>query len=153
METGGNDRRAGQSLNSEINVTPLVDVMLVVFIIFIVVTPLLQQGVSVALPLARNVEEASTNKGQAVTVVLQEDGQLLLEADPIDWKDLPAALQTHHWSDPGREFQIKADRREIKRVLQAGREAGYRGAALIAQEIGTRRSADRSRLAARGQGD
>lgn len=157
METGGNDRRAGQSLNSEINITPLVDVMLVVLIIFIVVTPLLQQGVSVALPLARNVEDASSTTGQAVTVVLQGNGQLLLETDPIEWTDLPAELQARHWADPGREFQIKADRwvpyGEIKKILQAGREAGFRGAALIAQEMGAQRSANRSRPGARGQGE
>jgi biopolymer transport protein ExbD len=139
MEARGNDGPAGQSLNSEINITPLVDVMLVVLIIFMVVTPLLQQGVGVDLPLARNVEDASEDKSQTLTVVLQGSGQMFLGTDPITLEDLAGALRRRHLADPGRPLQVKADRGvhygEIKQILQAGRAAGFRGASLIAREI------------------
>ena len=139
MGARGNDRPPGQSLNSEINITPLVDVMLVVLIIFIVVTPMLQQGVGVDLPQARNVEDTSQDETQTLTVVLQGSGRMFLGTDPIEDADLAGTLRLRHQTDPGLQFQVKADRNvpygEIKQILQAGRAAGFRGAALIAQEI------------------
>lgn len=131
--------RGGQSLSSEINVTPLVDVMLVVLIIFMVVTPMLQKGVGVDLPQARNVEAVSEDKNQILTVVLQGNGQLFIGTDPIGRADLSAALRARHDANPGVELQIKADRNvrygQVKRILQLGREAGFRGASIIAREL------------------
>ncbi len=139
MEGGRNDRAHGHSLSSEINVTPLVDVMLVVLIIFIVVTPMLQQGVNVALPPARNVVDATADERQAVTVVLRADGQMYLGTDPIDPVKLGDELKARHWADPTAAFQIKADQSvaygQVKRVLKAGGGAGFRGAAFLAREV------------------
>lgn len=139
MATRSNDRSSGQSLNSEINVTPLVDVMLVVLIIFMVVTPMLQKGVGVDLPRARNVAAVSDDHHRILTVVLQGDGRMLLGTDPIERADLAGALWERRRAEPGVQFQIKADRNvpygEIKQLLEAGRAAGFRGAALIAREI------------------
>jgi len=138
MEDRGNNGTGGQSLNSEINVTPLVDVMLVVLIIFIVVTPLLQHGVGVNLPEARNVTTAVEDDHQALTVVLKNDGRIFLGADPIDRIHLTSRLRSRRVHGPHLRFQIKADRDvpygEIKGILQAGREAGFRGASMIARE-------------------
>jgi biopolymer transport protein ExbD len=139
MDTRGNDRPARQSLNSEINITPLVDVMLVVLIIFMVVTPLLQQGVNVDLPPARNVADAPRDENRAITVVLQGSGRLFLGVTPIGPEELRAALRERRTADPGLHLHVKADRTlpfgEIKPILQAGRAAGFRGAALVAREI------------------
>jgi biopolymer transport protein ExbD len=138
MDTRGDNRPAGRSLNSEINITPLVDVMLVVLIIFIVVTPLLQEGVAVDLPAARNVVDAGAGRNQTLTVVLQDDGQILLGTDPVEAVDLTGALQAAHWTHPERPLCIKADRNlpygEIKRILIASRAAGFRDVSLIARE-------------------
>ncbi len=141
METRGHDGPAGQALKSEINITPLVDVMLVVLIIFMVVAPLLQQGVGVDLPPAHNVEDASEDESRTLTVVLQGSGRMFLGSDPIESVDLATELQRYNQADPGRLFQVKADRNvaygEIKRILQAGRAAGFRGASLLARGIDT----------------
>ena len=145
METRGNDRPAGQSLNCEINVTPLVDVMLVVLIIFMVVTPMLQQGMTVDLPQARNVTDVSEDAAQTLVVVMQGDGRMFLGNDPIDPADLGGALRLRHGANPGAQFQIKADRGvrygEIKQILEASRAAGFRGASLIAREVPPRERA------------
>jgi len=145
MATGSNDRPSGQSLNSDINVTPLVDVMLVVLIIFMVVAPMLQKGVGVDLPRARNVAVVSDDPHGILTVVLQGDGRMLLGTDPIDRAELAGALRERRRVEPGLQFQIKADRNvpygEIKHLLEAGRAAGFRGAALIAHEIEPTRGA------------
>src|SRR5690606_27411543 len=93
MAPRSNDRPSGQSLNSDINVTPLVDVMLVVLIIFMVVAPMLQKGVGVDLPRARNVAVVSDDPHGILTVVLQGDGRMLLGTDPIDRAELAGALR------------------------------------------------------------
>ncbi len=139
MDTRSDHRATGRSLNCEINVTPLVDVMLVVLIIFILVTPLLQQGVGVDLPQARNIEGVSEDEDQTLTVALQGNGRMFLGAEPIDPADLTGALQLRRGASPDLQLQVKADRNapygEIKRILKAGREAGFHGASLIAREI------------------
>jgi len=139
MEVRDDGPQVGHSLNSEINVTPLVDVMLVVLIIFMVVTPLLQKGVGVDLPPARNVEAVPEDPSRILTVVLQGDGRMFLGTEPIDRASLGDALRLRCAADPARQLQVKADRtvryQEIKEILAAGRAAGFRGAALIARAI------------------
>ncbi len=138
MAIGGGSQ-AGGSLSSDINVTPLVDVMLVVLIIFMLVTPMLQKGLGVDLPAARNVNAVSEDKGKILQVVLQEDGRIFLDTTPMDRATLVADLKARHEANPGLELQIKADRAvrygDVKKIIQAGREAGFRGASLIAREI------------------
>jgi len=128
-----------QSLKSDINVTPLVDVMLVMLIIFMLVTPMLQKGVGVSLPKARNVQGVSDSDNEVVTVVVTETGQLYLGSQPVERSRLVAALRLRYHENPALQLQIKADRDvhygTVKKIVQAGREAGFRGAALIAQEI------------------
>ncbi|MGH9943560.1 MAG: ExbD/TolR family protein [Pyrinomonadaceae bacterium] len=88
MSAGGG---AG-GLNSEINVTPMVDIMLVLLIIFMVITPLLQSGVSVALPKEmRNPEEdPAIIKESSVVIAITKDNQFYLgkkKVDPVELKD------------------------------------------------------------------
>ena len=138
MEARSGGHSTGQSLNSEINVTPLVDVMLVVLIIFMVVTPMLKMGLRVDLPEARHVTQVSDDHDQALTVILRDDGQMFLGTDPIDASALATALRLRFKSDSGLQLQLKADRSvpygKVKEVLQAGREAGFQGAFMVAQE-------------------
>src|SRR5215510_11350102 len=79
MSSGG-----GSDLNSDINVTPMVDIMLVLLIIFMVVTPLLQSGVTVILPKGQNPDEdGNITKDNAVVVSIPSDGVYYLGRDPI----------------------------------------------------------------------
>lgn len=80
MSTGGD----GQ-LTSNINVTPMVDVMLVLLIIFMVVTPMLQSGVTVVLPKGDNPEEdQAINKETAVIVAIPEPNVYYVGRDQVD---------------------------------------------------------------------
>ncbi len=139
MDVKSRRAQANRPLNSDINVTPLVDVMLVVLIIFMLVTPMLQKGIGVDLPKARNVQGVSEDKSQILVVVLQDNERLFLDSDPIDRASLATVLRMRYEANPGLQLQIKADRGvrygDVKRILQAGREAGFRGAAMIAREI------------------
>jgi biopolymer transport protein TolR len=131
-------RRSG-ALKSDINVTPLVDVMLVMLIIFIVVTPMLQKGVNVLLPEARNVETVPEAENQVVTVSLKATGEIYVGDDQVSRNDLVRALERRLSTYPTLQLQIKADRNvafsEVKDLVRAGREVGFQNAALIASEI------------------
>jgi biopolymer transport protein TolR len=78
MQIGGDNE-----YNSEINVTPMVDIMLVLLIIFMVVTPLLQQGVSVNLPRDMNApeEDQYINNEKAVVVAIPNDNEFYIGKD------------------------------------------------------------------------
>ncbi|MBI4851913.1 MAG: biopolymer transporter ExbD [Acidobacteria bacterium] len=79
MSTGGSG-----GFTSEINVTPMVDVMLVLLIIFMVVTPMLQSGVSVVMPKTKNSEEdQNINKETAVVIAIPTDGQFYVGKEVI----------------------------------------------------------------------
>ncbi|HEU4929579.1 MAG TPA: biopolymer transporter ExbD [Candidatus Krumholzibacteria bacterium] len=128
-----------RSLKAEINVTPLVDVMLVMLIIFILVTPLLQKGMGVTLPEARNVAAVSENEDQIVVVALTAEGQLYVGKDPVDKARLEALLRSRVQGNSAVQLQIKADRnarfRDIRNLIKVSRDAGFSSAALVADEI------------------
>ena len=78
MDLGG----AKGGVKSDINVTPLVDVMLVLLIIMMLVAPMLQQGVSVKLPTAVNTVDKPEVQGQTV-IAIAKDKQIYLNAKPV----------------------------------------------------------------------
>ena len=87
MDVGG---KSG-GLNASINVTPLVDVMLVLLIIMMVITPMLQQGISVRLPLATNTVPKPDTQEQT-TIAIGSGGELYVNAKPIRESELTAKL-------------------------------------------------------------
>src|SRR5437016_10885843 len=91
MQAGG----GSGGLQSEINVTPMVDVMLVLLIIFMVVTPFLQQGIQVAIPReTRNPDEdQAINKESAVIISIPKDGDYYLGKKKVNLDDLKSAVE------------------------------------------------------------
>lgn len=81
--------------NSEINVTPMVDIMLVLMIIFMVVTPMLQQGVSVNLPrdLENPEDDPAIIKESSVVIALPEDEQVYIGKEQITKEELGARVK------------------------------------------------------------
>ena len=90
MSSGG----GGGGLNSDINVTPMVDIMLVLLIIFMVITPFLQQGVSVALPrdMQHPDEDQNINKDTSVVIAITQDDKVYIGKKPIEKSDLKAEI-------------------------------------------------------------
>ena len=127
-------------LKSEINVTPLVDVMLVVLIIFMLVTPMFQKGVGVELPRAGNVRDIPENDRNATIVTLTGSGKLFIGGRSTDPATLEGTLRRRYAADPSRELHIKADRDvrygEVRKIVEAARRAGLPGAALVAERLG-----------------
>ncbi|HEY4010079.1 MAG TPA: biopolymer transporter ExbD [Acidobacteriaceae bacterium] len=82
-------REEGKKVNSNINVTPMVDVMLVLLIIFMVITPMLNNKVNVTLPVVTAAEIMdNANKEDAITVAVTRDGRVFLGGDMVSLSDL-----------------------------------------------------------------
>jgi biopolymer transport protein TolR len=84
-----------EDLNSEINVTPMVDIMLVLLIIFMVVTPFLQQGVTVAIPRDMNSPDVDPAiiKESSVVISIPNDGEFYIGKDKMDKSELGPRIE------------------------------------------------------------
>ncbi len=126
-------------MQSDINVTPLVDVCLVLLIIFMVVTPMLQKGVDVALPETQKPEKMPENERQLV-VSIKQDGSVFVGQDWVTDENLPARFEEVYGNNPDRDVVVKGDRRlKYKRVRQVMRlinEAGFTRVGLVVERPG-----------------
>ena len=123
-------------LQSEINVTPLVDVCLVLLIIFMVVTPLLQKGVPVNLPVTKSPEK-TPETDRELLISVKTDGTVYLERLVVREEQLDSELRSLYDRGPDREVAVKGDRRadygKVMRVLRACRDVGFTNVGLVAQ--------------------
>ena len=105
-------RNEGAKVNSNINVTPMVDVMLVLLIIFMVITPMLQKGVSVDMAKVNNPEQMpDADKEDALLVAVQRDGKIFFGQDPIKVDDLTQKIKDRLANRVDKRVFIKADAR------------------------------------------
>jgi len=104
MDMGG----AKGGVKSDINVTPLCDVMLVLLIIMMIVAPLLQQGVNVKLPVASNTTDKPETQGQTV-IAIASNKSLYLNAKPIQENELVSKLNELLENQKEKIILIKAD--------------------------------------------
>jgi len=124
------------ALNSDINVTPLVDVCLVLLIIFMVVTPMLQKGVPVNLPVTEEPEKTPDTDKQ-LQISVKSDGTVYLGSTVVRKEQVQSELENIHQKTPDREIAVKGDRQvkygAVLDVLKACREVGFNNVGLIAQ--------------------
>ena len=126
-------------MQSDINVTPLVDVCLVLLIIFMVVTPMLQKGVDVALPETSDPEKmADTERDLVVSV--KQDGNVFVKDKWITDENLEAVLKEQHDNNPDRNVVVKGDRRlkykQVREVMRLINEAGFTRVGLVTEREG-----------------
>jgi biopolymer transport protein ExbD len=118
----------GSSLQAEINVTPLVDVCLVLLVIFMVVTPILIGQVNVTLPDATSAVPTGEQHAR-LTVSLTSDGTLYAGGAIVREEDARAAIQKAAAQDVGRPVIVHADKDvthgRVVRILDMCREAGF----------------------------
>ncbi len=123
---------ASRSMQSEINVTPLVDVCLVLLIIFMVVLPTVVNGVPVALP---ETSSKTALEERALPVTVKEDGTVYVDTMVIRRDELPAALKALRATASARPIAVRADKRvpygDVAGVLGACRDAGWSDVALV----------------------
>lgn len=115
-------RRSGDGLKAEINVTPLVDVVLVLLIIFMVVTPMLTRGREVQLPVAKTAS-AEHELIDAVVLTIARDKELWLETERVAPNVLEKVIAARLRKRPDLAVLVKADAgltvRDLRPVLQA----------------------------------
>ncbi|CAN0655132.1 protein TolR [Nitratireductor aquimarinus] len=135
---GRNGRRRGRrgsrsGLISEINVTPFVDVMLVLLIIFMVAAPLLTVGVPIDLPETQ--AKALNSETQPITVSVNSDGQIYLQETEVPIEEVVAKLQAIARSGYDERIYVRGDRAAdygtVMRVMARISAAGYRNLGLV----------------------
>lgn len=137
----GNMRRRGgssgrrRSLNSEINVTPLVDVMLVLLVIFMITAPMLTVAVPVDLPKTQAKNMSSQKEPLVLTV--KKDGSVFMQETAVDLSQLVPRLQAVTGQDPEARIFVRGDEKvDYGRVLQVMgtiSAAGFNKVALVAE--------------------
>ena len=127
-----------QGIKNEINVTPLVDVVLVLLIIFMVVTPMLQRGKDVRLPKAEQIEK-DDKKADPIIVSVTPDKHLFIEHDEYDDKGFEQRLKDEYAQKEGRPILLKGDQSlaygDIRKVMNLARKAGAKGISLGVEEL------------------
>jgi biopolymer transport protein ExbD/biopolymer transport protein TolR len=129
-------------LQSEINVTPMVDIMLVLLIIFIVVTPFLQQNITVAIPRDLNNpdEDQAINRGSSVIISIPRDGDYLVGRQRVNLEELQAAVDKAlaNKKEEDKIVYIKSGvdvvYGEVVKVINAVREKGVDRIGLVADK-------------------
>jgi biopolymer transport protein ExbD len=125
-------RRAASELVANINVTPLVDVCLVLLIIFMVVTPLINSPV--ALPESRTATVHPEDSGQ-LSIIVNQDGTLFVGPVAIRREQLQSELRGVFERRPGAEVIVRADRQVrygvVLDVLTQCREAGFKDVGIL----------------------
>ena len=132
MDLGG----AKGGVKADINVTPLVDVMLVLLIIMMLVAPMLQQGVSVKLPTATNTVDKPEVQGQTV-VAIGRDKQMYLNAKPVQESEMATKVNELLENAKEKIVLIKADEEveygAVMAAMDQLRQAGIEDIGLITE--------------------
>ncbi len=140
MQTGNG---GGRSVLSEINVTPFVDVMLVLLVIFMVTTPILYQGVDVNLPKTDSQPIPALDREKKVVVTLNSDGEIFIEKEQLSLSELRIEIRTL-MTEQGKEVReedvfLRADTSvpygTVIEVMSEIRNAGVTKLGLITEPI------------------
>ncbi len=118
---------------SDINVTPLVDVCLVLLIIFMVVTPMLQQGKEVNLPVATHIDEG-TEEEDPLILAVTADKRVWMGSAEVKLSDVPTLVKQMLAKSPNRAVLLKGDKRlsmkQVREVMKAAQDGGAKSVAL-----------------------
>lgn len=131
-DSNGRRRRRAQPMH-EINVTPMVDVMLVLLIVFMVAAPLLTVGVPVDLPKTK--AQAMSGDTEPLTITIQKDGQVFLQETVIEIEELAPKLEAIAENGYDQRIYVRGDEAvdygRVMKVMGRLNRAGYRRVALI----------------------
>lgn len=121
----------------EINVTPLVDIVLVLLIIFMVVTPAMAEGEHIELPKLMTVDE-KPKELHPYEVTLALNGRILVEKEQVQRSALEERLKKLHDEDPVKQLRLNADRRlpykNVREMAAIAQEVGFSGISIKVEE-------------------
>jgi len=126
-----------QSALAEINITPLVDVVLVLLLIFMLTAPVLQSGIDVAIPKTRSVNQVTDER---MVVTIDREQNVFLQDKPVNVNQLPAQLRATGKGDPSkRVIYLRADERvpfgAFATVMDAVKLAGITNISIVTRPI------------------
>jgi biopolymer transport protein ExbD/biopolymer transport protein TolR len=126
-----------QTALAEINITPLVDVVLVLLLIFMLTAPVLQSGIDVAIPKTRTVSQVTDER---MVVTIDHDQNVFLQDKPVNVNELPARLRTVGKGDPAKRIiYLRADERvpfgAFASVMDAVKQAGITNISIVTRPI------------------
>ncbi|MEZ4297384.1 MAG: biopolymer transporter ExbD [Polyangiaceae bacterium] len=133
--------RSREPVQPDINVTPLVDVVLVLLIIFMVIAPEMEHGERVELPAIVNTDDTAKKPKDPVTVTISAAGNFFIEKEAIPSVEaLTARLRDEHDKDPEKKLVLKADSglpyEKIRSLLAAFQQNGLAGVSLSVTQKG-----------------
>ena len=140
---GGSSRRSsrirGRGVNAEINVTPMVDVMLVLLIIFMISAPLLTVGVPIDLPQSQ--AKSLDQEREPLTLSVNDKGQVFLQNTEIKIEELVDKLKAVAKQGTEERIYVRGDKKvdygTVMRVMGRLQAAGYRKVALVTEVEGS----------------
>ena len=134
MAFGGGSK----GVKNDINVTPLVDVVLVLLIIFMVITPMLQRGKAVVLPKGNNPEKEEKD-GDPIILSVTTDKKTWIENDYVPEGQLEEKLAAEFRMTPGRKVMLKGDEAvevgEVRKMMDHAKKAGAKGVELAIEVL------------------
>ena len=136
-----NNNGRTQSSLAEINITPLVDVVLVLLVIFMISAPVLQSGIEVNVPKTKTVKEITE---QRLVVTIDRDQNVFLGDQPVNIHDLGEKLHQGN-SDPSKQIiYLRSDERvpfgAFAQVMDAVKQAGITNVSIVTQPLDTKKA-------------
>ena len=132
FSSGGNTRTS----LAEINITPLVDVVLVLLVIFMITEPVLQSGIEVNVPKTRTVKQITE---QRMVVTIDSDQQIFLNDQPINIHDLPRKLHDSSADPTHQAIYLRSDERvpfgAFATVMDAVKQSGITNVSIVTQPV------------------
>ncbi|HEY0263645.1 MAG TPA: biopolymer transporter ExbD [Granulicella sp.] len=134
VQSGGRSRT--QTALAEINITPLVDVVLVLLLIFMLTAPVLQSGIEVAVPHTRSVNQLTEER---MVVTIDKNQNVFLQDKPVNINDLPSRLAATGKADAKRVVYVRSDERvpfgAFASVMDAVKRAGITNISIVTQPL------------------
>ncbi|HEY1578074.1 MAG TPA: biopolymer transporter ExbD [Terracidiphilus sp.] len=125
-----------QSSLADINITPLVDVVLVLLVIFMITAPVLQSGIEVSIPKTRTVKEITE---QRLVVTIDRDQQVFLGDRPVNLSDLGQKLRDSSGPDTKKVIYLRADERvpfgAFASVMDSVKQAGITNISIVTRPV------------------
>jgi biopolymer transport protein TolR len=124
---------------ADINITPLVDVVLVLLVIFMITAPVLQSGIEIAVPKTRTVKEISE---QRTVLTIDRDGNLFVDDKPVNVHELPQRLRQPNVDPAHQVIYLRADEHItfglFASVMDAVKQSGITNISVITQPLSSK---------------